>query len=110
MAEQHDGLADFISEQNEFSQSTFGPGARTKGVIEHIRKELAEVENDPADVFEWVDIAILAIDGALRNTGCTPQQVADALRAKLKKNKMREWPDWRVVGQDRAIEHIRRPV
>ena len=31
-----------LARQRAFSEKTFGPGARTKGVIDHIRKELGE--------------------------------------------------------------------
>src|SRR5690606_4673333 len=42
-----DGAFDMIAHlarQREFSERAFGPGPRTKGVIDHIRKELAEIE------------------------------------------------------------------
>jgi hypothetical protein len=87
---------------------TFGPGPRTEGVIEHIKKELQEIEASPSDVAEWVDVIILALDGAWR-CGATPLQVAEALGRKQIVNFERKWPDWR--GNDgRAIEHIREEV
>lgn len=98
-------LVDFIHEQREFSLKTFGPGARTAGVIDHIRRELVEIEAAPDDVSEWIDVVILALDGALR-AGHEPEQVAAALRTKLDKNKARKWPDWRG-NEDKAIEHVR---
>ena len=33
-----------------FSRATFGPGARTKGVVDHIRKELVEIEESNGDL------------------------------------------------------------
>jgi len=35
-----------LARQREWSTRTFGPGPRTKGVIDHIRKELHEIEDD----------------------------------------------------------------
>jgi len=99
-------LRKFIHDQMDFSSTTFGPGARTKGVVEHIRKELNEIEADPNDVTEWIDVVILALDGAWR-AGNTPTQICEALAAKLDKNKNRQWPDWRTMSQDQAIEHRR---
>jgi hypothetical protein len=92
--------------QRVFSERTFGPGPRTLGVIDHIRKELIEIEADPTDLGEWVDVIILAFDGAWR-AGHEPQQIIDAIMAKQARNEARRWPDWRTADRDRAIEHDR---
>ena len=47
-------LASHLERQRAFSLKTFGPGARTAGVIDHIRKELREIEADPTDIEEWI--------------------------------------------------------
>lgn len=99
-------FAAHLQRQREFSERTFGPGARAKGVVAHIRKELLEIEATPDDLTEWIDVAILALDGAWR-TGATPQQIIDALMAKQSKNESRTWPDWRTMDPDGAIEHDR---
>ncbi len=91
-----------LQRQREFSERTFGPGPRTAGLIDHIRKELREIEADPGDLAEWIDVAILALDGAWR-TGASPQQIIDALVAKQVKNEGRTWPDWRTAPPDKAI-------
>lgn len=92
--------------QRDFSLATFGPGARPLGVIDHIRKELLEIEAAPADLGEWVDVAILAFDGALR-AGHEPQAIIDAIKAKQARNEARTWPDWRGMDPNKAIEHDR---
>ena len=92
--------------QREWSTETFGPGARTRGITDHIRKELREIEVEPDDLREWIDVVILALDGAWR-TGADPQQIIDALLAKQTKNEQRKWPDWRTASEDEAIEHDR---
>lgn len=99
-------LEKHLVNQIKWSKNTFGPGRRTKGVIDHIRKELSEIEDDPEDITEWIDVIILGFDGAWR-AGYLPHEIIDQLVAKQKKNENRLWPDWRTVGQDRAIEHIR---
>lgn len=99
-------LEAYITEQIQFSRATFGPGARAAGVVDHIRKELAEIEAAPDDLEEWVDVIILALDGAWR-AGYTPEQITAQMRAKLDKNKQRDWPDWRTVPEGKAIEHVR---
>ena len=99
-------LIKHIERQIKFSKFTFGPGARTSGVCDHIRKELTEIEADPHDLEEWVDVILLSIDGAWRS-GHTPQQIVSAIDSKLTKNENRQWPDWRTADPDKAIEHIR---
>lgn len=92
--------------QRAFSEATFGPGARTAGVIDHIRKEPREIEAAPDDLSEWVDVVILALDGAWRR-GYEPHDILCAILAKQAKNEARTWPDWRTMPLDRAIEHDR---
>lgn len=98
----------YIAAQRSWSERTFGPGTREKGVIDHIRKELEEIQNAlPGEkLAEWVDVIILAIDGAWR-CGATPDQIAEALGAKQVRNFNRSWPDWRTMSEDQAIEHDR---
>jgi len=109
--DQHKAIAPFdflahLQRQREWSERTFGPGSRAKGVVEHIRKELCEIEADPADLMEWIDVVILALDGAWR-AGGSPQQIIDTIVAKQTKNEGRVWPDWRTMPADKAIEHDR---
>ncbi|MCP1617004.1 uncharacterized protein DUF550 [Pseudomonas sp. SLBN-26] len=99
-------FAAHLQRQREFSERTFGPGSRAKGVVDHIRKELKEIEASPGDLSEWIDVVILALDGAWRS-GATPAQIIDALVAKQTRNEARTWPDWRSVPLDKAIEHDR---
>ncbi len=121
-----------LTRQMAFSRATFGPGARTAGVLDHIRKELVEVEEastEPAPkdwlcvwtevshrATEWSDIAILGLDGLMRqiadeNPDMTFDDVAelavDIIRAKQAKNELRDWPDWRTADPGKAIEHVR---
>lgn len=102
-----------------FSHSTFGPGVRTAGVCDHLRKEIAEVEASNGDSSEWVDLVLLALDGLTRQLAfCNgvdqrrdPAEVAATacrmIEGKQSRNEARSWPDWRTAPKDRAIEHIR---
>lgn len=112
-------LEQHLLRQMAFSHSTFGPGTRTNGVIDHIRKELVEVEQSGGSSDEWVDVVILALDGLTRQLAyCRgfrddPHKVADAACAmivgKQTRNEARNWPDWRGQSADKAIEHVRNP-
>ena len=95
-----------LHRQRAFSTHTFGPGPRTKGVVAHIRKELLEIESKPNDLEEWVDVVLLALDGAWR-AGWLPDSIARAIEAKQTKNEGRTWPDWRTASPDAPIEHQR---
>lgn len=118
-----------MTRQMVFSRATFGPGTRTEGVIDHIRKELVEIAESNGSPEEWVDVVILALDGLTRSIwagrrlaqhtnapeagpySLTADQAAIvAVRkiiAKQAKNERRDWPDWRGAPADRAIEHVR---
>lgn len=100
---------DFVSHlyrQRHFSRKTFGPGARVAGVTDHIAKELAEVRTSGGALYEWVDVIILGLDGALRS-GASPEEIIVAIVEKQARNEARQWPDWRTADPDKAIEHVR---
>jgi len=99
-------LVAHLHRQKRFSVDTFGPGDRLLGVLDHIRRELKEIESNPEDLSEWIDLVLLSFDGAWRR-GFTPEQIAKALAEKQSKNEKRKWPDWRTQAKDKAIEHIK---
>jgi dATP/dGTP pyrophosphohydrolase len=103
-------LIEQLERQRRFSERTFGPGPRTAGVVDHIRKELTEVteaaQAGDDTLPEWVDVIILGLDGAWR-TGATSAQICEAIAAKQERNERRTWPDWRTAEPGKAIEHDR---
>ena len=99
-------LVGHIKRQRAFSLQAFGPGERTAGVLDHISKEVEEVRANPEDLGEWVDLILLALDGAHR-MGFEPEQIAAGLEAKQTINEERTWPNWRTAHPDKAIEHVR---
>jgi hypothetical protein len=113
---------EYLARQIAVSRCNFGPNERHKGVIEHIRSELEEIEAEatPAGrAGEWVDVVILALDGLTRAVRANADRVAEGataneiagqavkmIREKQQgKNELRDWPDWRTIPEDRAIEH-----
>lgn len=92
--------------QREFSERTFGPGARLEGVTDHITKELIEVRDSGGALAEWVDVILLALDGAWRS-GASPEEITFAIASKQLRNESRTWPDWRTAEPGKAIEHDR---
>lgn len=61
------GIAEYMTHASAWSLRTFGPGPRPLGIAAHIRKEIDEIEGNPADISEWVDLVILALDGCWRS-------------------------------------------
>jgi hypothetical protein len=100
-------LVAHLHRQREWSERVLGPGERTIRLTEHIKKEIEEVRASPNDLEEWIDIAIIAFDGAWR-AGYSPEQIAAALVRKQVKNEGRTWPDWRTIPPDEPLEHDRR--
>ena len=97
-----------LDRQQAWSAETFGPAEVRghRGVLDHIRKELVEIEAEPGDVTEWADLIILAFNGAWRS-GHSPADTIAAIKAKQERNEDRQWPDWRTADPDKAIEHVR---
>jgi hypothetical protein len=110
-------LKQHLIRQMAFSHATFGPGERTAGVADHIRKELDEVIAAGGEASEWVDVVILALDGLTRRLAycngvrANPQMVAEIACAmivgKQTRNEAHTWPDWRTQSADKAIEHVK---
>lgn len=104
--ENEETIETYYERQIGWSRETFGPALRTMGIIDHIKKELGEIEADPHDLSEWVDVVILAMDGFWRHGG-NAGDLFKALIAKQQKNMDRTWPDWRTMSEDAAFEHDR---
>lgn len=125
-------LKQHLIRQMVFSRANFGPGARTKGIIDHIREELDEVlsaampQAGPAEVVrqtraqiaeEWADLVILSLDGLTRaiwseadyaiTADIAAEIACDTIVTKQGKNERRDWPDWRKAPKDKAINHVR---
>ena len=96
-------LKQHLIRQMAFSHATFGPGERTGMVIDHIRKELIEVEEANGEAEEWVDVVLLALDGMTRRLAYCggpgrrdPELVADTvcnmIEGKQSRNEGRNGP------------------
>lgn len=96
----------YVTKQRNWSERTFGVAAYTdhERLTAHIKKELAEIQRSPCDCEEWIDVIILAIEGAWR-MGHSPMTIASTLQLKQEKNFARQW----VIPTDPTlpIEHNR---
>jgi hypothetical protein len=97
-------IDNYLERQMEWSNRTFGSGLRTKGIIDHIQKELREIAANPGDLSEWIDVMILAMDGYWRHGGM-PYNLLRDLQEKQNINFARKWPA--PTSEDTATEHIR---
>lgn len=108
-------IDEHLLRQMAFSRCTFGPGSRQSGVIDHIRKELDEIQESEGNPTEWIDVVILALDGLWRSLVFdynlthveAKAAIANHYAIKLAVNETRIWPDWRTADPDKAIEHDR---
>ena len=98
-------FTNYVRLHREWSAAAFGDGEKVEGLCKHIASELDEIREDPADLEEWIDVIILAIDGAWRQ-GYTDAQIASALVDKQLKNRARQWPPIGSVPDDQPIEHV----
>jgi hypothetical protein len=96
----------YLDRLRAWSEQVHGPGPRLRGILAHLREELAEVEGNPADLLEWCDVIALAANGAMRQ-GFSAAQVAEGLLAKQRINEGRTWADWREFPEDQPINHVR---
>ena len=92
------------AEIKAWSLATFGPGRRTTGLLEHIRRELDEVAEAPDDLVEWVDVVLLAFDGYWRHGG-TPEGFIDLVRYKFGVNQARKWGP--PAPEDQPNAHVK---
>lgn len=102
-SDQFDKLDSYLYRHIEWSDRVFGPGPRTAGLLKHIAKELDEIKEKPLDLSEWIDVLILAFDGAWR-AGHSVEEMLLALQEKQNVNFKRKWV---IRGSDEPIEHDR---
>lgn len=100
--------------QNEMAQGH----QFSKDVYRLIRERAAvrgqlEERGDPK---EWVDVALLSLDGLWRSlraryTELTDMEIAELafemIESKQTRNEARDWPDWRTMSPDKAIGHVK---
>ncbi len=97
---------DFYKQNMEWSKKNFGSGKRVGGITKHIEKELEEIRAKPYDLEEWIDVAILALDGGWR-AGYSTEEVWECFINKIKKNFTRTYP---MTSDDEPSEHIKEEV
>lgn len=98
-------LAGFFEDKFSWSKATFGLDLPIRGILAHLKKELEEVEAEPNDLEEWVDVLFLALDGAARS-GHSGKALIVKMVEKHQKNLRREWK----VQSEGHFEHDRETV
>ena len=89
-------IIDHIERQKQWSLETFGEGEKTEIIIDHIKEELQEISEDPHNIEEWIDVIILALDGAWR-AGYSATDICLAIAMKQRINEQREWQNYRHI-------------
>lgn len=83
-------IIEYINRQIIWSRKTFGEGPQVEKHCRHLEKEIAEIRANPTDLEEWVDVILLALDGAWR-AGYTPWAIVAGLIRKQRTNAARRW-------------------
>lgn len=96
-------LSKWLQSHILWSYDTFGDGQRTEGLCRHIEKELQEIRESPSDIMEWIDVVILALDGAWR-AGHSVKEICDALEKKQQINSERRWIR---TPENEPTEHVK---
>lgn len=66
---QQNTFLDYLLRHREWGFFTFGSpddGRNSLGPLDHIKKEIKEIEDGKNDLKEWIDLIILSFDGLLR--------------------------------------------
>lgn len=94
-----------INDHAKWSQETFGSDEERDciGPLEHLKKEIEEVKQNPADVTEWADMFLLYLDG-LRRAGIGFPMMLEVARRKHEHNKTRKW---NKAENGKPSEHVR---
>ena len=95
-------LSELQAAVGEWSDEMMGPGPRLATGLEHLRRELAEIEADPKNPEEYADALMILYDVA-RREGITAPMIRAAAFRKLEINKTRRW----AAGADGVIEHVK---
>lgn len=80
------------------------PAATLGAALAHLRRELSEIEADPADPVEWADAIILLLHASLRFGGMEWERIVAAAREKFVINQQRQWGEPDAEG---VVEHVR---
>jgi len=85
-------FTDLVNRQRAWSTAQFGETVPIDRILNHITEEVAEVKAEPGTLHNWIDIVLLAFDGAWR-AGHSPKEVVQAIQDVQVRNIMREWLD-----------------
>lgn len=98
-------LFELMESHAKWSQETFGSDDERDcfGPLEHLKKEIEEVKQNPADITEWADMFLLYLDG-LRRAGIGFPMMLEVARRKHEHNKTRKW---NKAENGKPSEHVR---
>ena len=95
----------FLDNVSTFNNRTFGNFTleeKANSLVKHIRSECDEIEENPTDLDEWIDVVILAMDALLRKE--EPEQILLRWARKMSNNASRDWPE---PTADKPMFHIK---
>ena len=101
-------LTDLVEQHADWSRETFGSDTvrGPEGPLKHLAKEAKEALEavDQAHFKEEMADCLLLLLDASRRGGIKVMQLVEAAQAKLKVNKLREWPE---TSATEPVEHVK---
>lgn len=97
-------LQELQDEIGAWADRQFGDAPDPARCLKHLKREAAELADDPADPLAWADVLMLFLDGA-RRSGRTADDLINAGFEKLRICK--EDYEWGEPDAEGVIEHIR---
>ena len=99
-------LGEFFDRKYKWSLKTFGEKPNAAPLIKHVRREVKECADQPGDLIEWVDVVLLALDGAARYAHANGHEFVAAMMGKQIVNCRRKWR----VDEQGVNVHVPSPV
>jgi len=99
-------FTDLVNRQRTWSTTQFGESVDLPRILNHITEATGDVEKEPARLHNWIDIVLLAMDGAWR-AGHSPKEVVQAIQDVQVRNIMRDWQNPGDLPIGEPIKHIR---
>ena len=86
-----------------WADSVFGKDRKPESILQHLKKEIEELLEDPSSLEEYADVGILWLNAA-KKAGYDVDDLYFAIVGKMWVNKCRKWGK---MDENGVVEHLR---
>lgn len=86
-----------------WADSVFGKDRHPKHILQHLKKEIEELLQEPSNLDEYADVGILWLNAAAK-AGYKVDDLYYAMIGKMMVNKSRKWGK---MDENGVVEHVR---